>query len=182
MKLQQESSSCHLATQALQDSNDCWCASVTLAPVALRIVRDIVQTSKSRSPAHNKPADTTQAVAEFMHGLEHSFKPLVQHLREVVLGADPSIAEGIKWNAPSFRTTEYFATTNLRAKAGVGLILHLGAKVRDLPDGAVAIDDPGTLLKWLGKDRAMVEFAGKEELEEKREALVAVLRQWITYV
>ena len=138
--------------------------------------------SKPKPPAHNKPADTTQAVDDFMRGLEHPFKPGVETLRGLILGIDPSVAEGIKWNAPSFRTTEYFATTNLRAKFCVGLILHLGAKVRELPDGAVAIDDPCKLLKWLGKDRAMVEFASADELEEKRAALVAVLRQWITYV
>ena len=143
---------------------------------------DVMATAKSKLTIHDRPSDTTQAVDDFMLTLEHPSKPDIEALRKLILGADPSIAEGVKWNAPSFRTTEYFATTNIRAKAGVGLILHLGAKVRDLPDGAVAIDDPGTLLKWLGKDRAMVEFAGKEELEEKREALVAVLRQWITYV
>jgi hypothetical protein len=41
---------------------------------------------------------------------------------------------GTKWNAPSFRTTEFFATLNLRAKDGVDrvwLVLHLGAKVKD---------------------------------------------------
>lgn len=136
----------------------------------------------ARPSAHKKPSDTTQAVDDFMAGLEHPLKSEIETLRRLILGIDPSVAEGIKWNAPSFRTTEYFATTNLRAKVGVGLILHLGAKVRELPDGAVAIDDPGKLLKWLGKDRAMVEFASADELEEKRAALVAVLRQWIKYV
>lgn len=139
-------------------------------------------TAKSKLTIHDKPADNTQAVDDFMRALEHPSKPDVEALRKLILGADPSIAEGVKWNAPSFRTTEYFATTNIRAKAGVGLILHLGAKVRNLPDGAIAIDDPGTLLKWLGKDRAMVEFAGKEEIEENKESVVAVLRQWIKYV
>ena len=139
-------------------------------------------TSKPKPPAHDKPADTTQAVDEFMRGLEHPSKSAIEILRSLILDVDPSISEGIKWNAPSFRTTEYFATTNLRAKVGAGLILHLGAKVRELPDGAVAIDDPGKLLKWLGKDRAMVEFGGESELPEKKVALVAVLRQWIKYV
>ena len=139
-------------------------------------------TAKPKPPTHNKPADTTQAVDDFMRALEHHSKSVIEILRMAILGIDPSVAEGIKWNAPSFRTTEYFATTNLRAKVGVGLILHLGAKVRELPDGAVAIDDPGKLLKWLGKDRAMVEFGGESELLEKKAALVAVLRQWIKYV
>ncbi len=60
--------------------------------------------------------------------------------------------------------------------------LHFGAKARDLPDGAVAVDDPGKLLKWLGKDRAMVEFVDASELEGKKAVLVSVLRQWIKYV
>ena len=70
----------------------------------------------------------------------------------------------------------------MRSKTGIGLILHLGAKVRESVDGIVAIDDPGKLLKWLGKDRAMLEFANADELEGKKPALIAVLRQWIRLV
>jgi hypothetical protein len=92
------------------------------------------------------------------------------------------VQEGVKWNAPSFRTTEYFATTNLRAKAGIGVILHLGAKVRDLPPGGVQIADPAGLLKWLGKDRAMVEFADAQAFDEAKPAFQAVLRQWLRFI
>jgi hypothetical protein len=100
------------------------------------------------------PADTAQAVDRFMAALEHPHKPEIEALRQAICAVDPSIAEGVKWNAPSWRTTDYFATTHLRAKTGFGLILHLGAKARDMPDGRLAIADPGGLLKWLGKDRA----------------------------
>ena len=135
-----------------------------------------------RSSVHRKPAGSTQAVDAFMLQLEHPHKPAIELLRKLMLGVDASIHEGIKWNAPSFRTSEYFATTHLRSKQGVGLILHLGAKVREPADGAVAIDDPDKLLKWLGKDRAMLEFASADELEGKEPALIAVLRQWIRFV
>lgn len=70
--------------------------------------------------------------------------------------------------SPSFRTTEYLATMNLRARAGVGLILHLGAKVRELPAGGLSIDDPAKLLTWLGKDRAMAEFGSMSEIESRK--------------
>ena len=126
--------------------------------------------------------DTTLAVDEFMAKLKHPCKAEVQALREVILGAASSVAEGIKWNAPSYRTREYFATTNLRAKKGIGVILHLGAKVRDLPAGGVAIDDPGKLLKWLGKDRAMVEFADVADVRRRKAAFQAVVRRWIEFV
>lgn len=137
--------------------------------------------AKSKAEGHDARADSTDAVDEFMKTLEHPFKSEIEMLRRAILAVDPAVAEGIKWKSPSFRTSEYFATTNLRAKAGVGLILHLGAKIRDLP-GGIKIADPAGLLKWLGKDRAMVEFATPNELRQKASALQAVLRQWIEYV
>jgi hypothetical protein len=127
-------------------------------------------------------ADTTAAVDQFMASLDHPFKPEIQALRRAILAVDPSIAEGIKWNAPSWRTTDYFATTHLRSKAGLGLILHLGAKARELPDGRLQIADPASLLKWLAKDRAQAEFGSAADLSAKLPALQALLRQWITHV
>ena len=67
---------------------------------------------------HNTPADTSQAVDTFMAMLEHPAKDAIELLRSAILASDPSITEGIKWNAPSFKVQEYFATINLRAKAG----------------------------------------------------------------
>ncbi|WP_145069199.1 DUF1801 domain-containing protein [Engelhardtia mirabilis] len=131
---------------------------------------------------HDTPANTTAAVDAFMAQLEHPHSEAIELLRELILGVDDSIAEGIKWKSPSFRTTEYFATTNLRVKGGVGLILHLGAKVRDLPAGGIAIEDPEGLLDWLAKDRARVDFGGVDEVRERRGALEALLRQWIALV
>jgi hypothetical protein len=133
-------------------------------------------------PAHRTPADSTVAVDAFMASLDHPHKDAVAMLRRLILGVDPAVAEGIKWNAPSWRTTEYFATTNLRSKVGVGLILHLGARARALPKGGLVIDDPGGLLRWLAADRATVDFTGLAELERRSPELLHVLRQWIAHV
>ena len=133
-------------------------------------------------PVHSSPSDSTRAVDTFMAALVHPFKNEIEQVRALILGVDPTIAEGIKWNAPSFRTSEYFATTNLRAKSGVGVILHLGAKSRALPAGAVAISDPERLLQWLATDRAAVAFRDAEELRTRTIAFQSILRQWITYV
>ena len=129
-----------------------------------------------------KTADTTEAVDAFMTKLDHPHKRDIEALRNLVLAVDPAIREGVKWNAPSFRTTGYFATTNLRAKAGIGVILHLGAKARALPKGGLAVDDPEGLLKWLAPDRAMVELGAGKEFAGKAAAFQAVLRQWIRHV
>lgn len=137
---------------------------------------------KPTPTSHAGAADTTQAVDDFMSKLDHPFKPGIQEIRRAILGANPAIAEGIKWNAPSFRTTEYFATTNLREKAGIGVILHLGAKVRDVGPEGLPISDPEKLLKWLAKDRAMIVFRDMQDFAARRSAFERLVRDWIAHV
>lgn len=127
---------------------------------------------------HRKTTDTTDAVDAYMAALDHPCKAEVEALRRIITGVDARIAEGVKWNAPSWRLDEYFATTHLRAKQGIGVILHLGAKTR-APERKPAIDDPDGLLEWLGPDRARVAFADLVDLRRRQAAFEAVLRQWI---
>lgn len=118
------------------------------------------------------------AVSDLLDGLDHPRRKQIDAVRRAILGADKSISEGVKWNAPSFRTTEWFATVNLRSKGELQVILHLGAKVRakqKRPD----IADPKGLLKWLGDDRAMATLG---DGAADRKALAAIVREWIKYV
>ena len=62
-------------------------------------------------------------VEEFLAAPDHPRGEGILTLRRIILDADPAIGEGIKRNAPSFRTTEYFATFHLRAKRGAQLLL-----------------------------------------------------------
>jgi hypothetical protein len=125
-------------------------------------------------------ADTSAAVDAFMLTLKHPHKAAIAEFRRIIRDADPSILEGVKWNAPSFRTTGYFATTHLRDRKGVGLILHLGAKIR--ASARPEIKDSKKLLTWLAKDRAMVSFAGLEDVQAQEAALKGIVRQWIKFV
>jgi hypothetical protein len=123
-----------------------------------------------------------EEVAAFLDALDHPRKPEIQTLRRIILDADPGIAEGIKWNAPSFRTSEWFATFHLRAKGGVQVILHFGAKVRDRSGARAAIADPESILTWLGDDRASATFRDREDVRARESAFAAVLRAWIRHV
>jgi hypothetical protein len=134
--------------------------------------------TSSKKPAK---ADASADVEAFLAALDHPFNPEILAIRKIILAADRSITEGIKWNAPSFRTSEYFATFHLRAKQGVQLILHLGAKVRDTSVVGL-IGDPQSLLEWLGKDRATIKFRDLKDIDAKRAAFTNVIRQWIKHV
>ena len=131
---------------------------------------------------HTTAADTTEAVDALFKTLVHPFKAEVQTMREAILEADPGIKEGVKWNAPSFRTHEYFATVNLREKQGFAAILHLGAKVRGQDAPEIKVEDPSKLLKWLAADRALVRFNDKEDLAVKRSAFIRLIQSWIKHV
>lgn len=138
--------------------------------------------ASSVKPRKKPSAPAPESVEAFLAALDHPHKAEILALRQAILGADPSIGEGIKWNAPSFRTSEYFATFHLRAKPGVQIILHLGAKSRGDAAPPVVIDDPTSLLEWLGKDRASVKFRDAADVEAKRAAFVAILRRWIEHL
>lgn len=133
----------------------------------------------ARKPSRAIADDSVDAL---LATLVHPRKREILALREVILGAHASIEEGVKWNAPSFRTREWFATIHLRARDGVQVILHLGAKATAASTAGIEIDDPRKLLTWLGKDRATVVFKDLEELADKRAAFQSLLKQWITYV
>lgn len=121
-------------------------------------------------------------VDALMAGLEHPLKKDIEAVRRVILGAAPGVSEGVKWNAPSFRTEkDFFATINLRAKDQVQVVLHLGAKTR--PDlKAFKLTDPNGLLEWLGKDRAMASLGVGRTLTANKKALEAIVRAWVKYV
>lgn len=140
-------------------------------------------TSKAsgRKPTKGKAAEAG-SVETFLASLDHPHKREILALRKIILDADPRIAEGIKWNAPSFRTSEYFATFHLRARDGVQVILHQGAKRRDNSTTGIALADPDGLLEWLAKERASVRFRDLTDVETKRSAFARIIRQWIEHL
>lgn len=129
-----------------------------------------------------RSAPTPESVETFLALLDHPSKQEILALRQIILAADPTIAESIKWKAPSFYTSEHFATMNLRVKTGIGVILHFGAKKSDISTSGVAIPDPDSLLAWLAKDRATVTFRDLNDIAARRSAFTKLIRQWIKHV
>jgi len=135
---------------------------------------------KSAKSKFSPTAEVGQVDA-FMAGLKHPLKSDIEVVRTIICGAGPGIEEAIKWNAPSYRTKEFFATFNLRAVDRVQLIFHLGAKVRpDHPE--LKISDPANLIKWLASDRCLVTLGAGNDIRAKKAALQNLVREWIAYV
>jgi hypothetical protein len=133
-----------------------------------------------KKTATKKGPASKEDVGAFMASLEHPLKKDIETVRKLILGVSPAIGEGIKWNAPSFQRTDWFATTNLRSRDTVQLIFHTGAKAKNIPD--LEIPDPSGLIKWLAKDRCLVTLGAGKTLKTNAGALEAIVKAWIKYV
>src|SRR5688572_19708738 len=124
--------------------------------------------AKNKMAAAKKKPPADDEVASFLRNLDHPLKADIEAARKLVLGASPTIAEGIKWNSISFKRADWFATINLRSKDVIQLVFHTGAKVKDNPD--LKIPDPSGLLLWLAKDRALVTLGSGKTLKANAKA------------
>lgn len=127
-----------------------------------------------------RKSSSAPTVAQYIAGLPEPLRAEVEALRRVILSAADGIGEEVKWNAPSFHAGEHFATMRLRGKVPLQLILHLGARKSAIPRDA--IQDPSSLLKWLGPDRACVDFAQPGAVAAAAGAIQAIVRQWVLHV
>jgi hypothetical protein len=118
------------------------------------------------------------AVSKFLDTLGHRERRLIDAVRALIAAAGPAATEQVKWNAPSFALSEHFATLNLRAKRGIQLVLHLGAKPRADLDMRAVIKAPAGLLDWKGPDRAIVTIPDVAYLEDNGPALGRVVKAW----
>ncbi|MCC7063993.1 MAG: DUF1801 domain-containing protein [Planctomycetes bacterium] len=131
-------------------------------------------------PKQNPKVDP--AVSELLLALDHPLASDIEKVRQLILGADPSITEAVKWNAPSFKTTDFFATFNLRSRDRVQLVFHTGAKVKATAKTGIKLEDPAGLLDWRAKDRCLVTLGAGKELTKHRAAFLAIVREWIRWV
>ena len=135
--------------------------------------------AKTKAAAVRSDAQTDPDVVAFLKASDHPLKKDIEAVRAMILAVSPDIREGIKWKVPSFRVSDYFATFNVRATDRVQLIFHTGAKVKESATKGVKIADPAGLVEWLAKDRCMVTLGTGKEIQNRRAAFQALVREWI---
>jgi hypothetical protein len=68
-------------------------------------------------------------VDAWFRSYENPMKEVVLRVREIVLGADPRIAECIKWQAPTFTFEGNLASFFPKSRQHASLMFHLGARI-----------------------------------------------------
>lgn len=106
-----------------------------------------------------------ESVDAFMEQLDHPFKAEVQAVRAIIKGVDSRITEQIKWNAPSFRYTDYIATFTLHRQQHLLLTFHNPA-IASIQSEILEGDYP---------DRRLVYFSDMADVIAKKAALKQVV-------
>ncbi len=118
-------------------------------------------------------------VTRFLDDLHHPFRPEIEALRLVIVEANNSLNESIKWNGPNYSIGhEDRITMRIHPPKQVQLIFHRGAKVQEQPQTKLIKDDSG-LLTWKANDRAIATFNDIASIAATKEALVKIVQDWI---
>jgi len=115
--------------------------------------------------------NTNLEVDAWMAAYDNPQKPVVQAVRELILGADERIGECIKWKSPTFTYKGNIASFNPRSKKHASLMFHTGAKI---PGQHPALEGGGATARY-------IKFADLDDVAAKRPGLLAVLAAWCAY-
>jgi hypothetical protein len=110
---------------------------------------------------------TSTEVDAWFAAREHPMTEAMQRARQLILEADPRVAESIKWQTPTFAYRGNIVSFN-PAKKMVSLLFYRGAEI------------PGDFPRLAGDGRLarVMRFSDVGEVEEGAEELQAVIRAW----
>ena len=124
--------------------------------------------------------ESQNPVLIYLHGLDHPMKQEILKIREIIFQVNAKLTEQIKWNAPSFSMEgEDRITFNFPPKKDcIQLVLHRGAKKKDMPKDRLISDNSG-LLKWATDDRALIRFTSMDEILYHQTQFSEIIRKWL---
>ena len=129
-------------------------------------------TKKTEDSSSNDDVDI------FMEKLEHPHKNAINRLRNLIKGLNVKICEEIKWNAPSYKLEDHFATFKLHPPKNIQIVLHRGAKQKPL-DKPFVLDDRHKILKWAAADRCVITLNSSEQVADLELEVCELISQWI---
>jgi len=113
--------------------------------------------------------NTNPEVDQFLKDKNHPMMDEIQSVRKIILEADPNIKEAIKWKSPTFIYKGNIASFFMNAKKFVSLMFHKGALIQNTHG----------LLDGDGKEARVARFTDMDDITEKKEALVSIIKDWI---
>lgn len=111
-------------------------------------------------------------IDEYMAELQHPLLQEIEAIRTIIKKSDKRINERVKWNAPSYYTTEDMVTFNPRDTKRVHLVFHHKNCVKIKSD----------LLEGDYKDRRMMYFTSMADVKKKSKELTRIMKELIEMI
>jgi uncharacterized protein YdeI (YjbR/CyaY-like superfamily) len=108
-------------------------------------------------------------VDAYLEKKKHVLTPAIKKVRDIILATDDRVEECIKWSSPTFTYKGNIASFFMNARKNVSLMFHTGAKMKN---------EHG-LLSGDGKEGRVARFSSLEDIDAKKEALQALIKEWI---
>jgi hypothetical protein len=108
-------------------------------------------------------------VDKFLELRKHPLTEEIRRVREIILETDARVDEVIKWSSPTFTYKGNIASFLMNAKGFVSLMFHRGA----------LLAGKSRLLEGDGKDVRVVRFDSMRDIQAKKGALQALIKEWI---
>lgn len=126
----------------------------------------------------------TEQVTAHIQKLDAAIIPAIEAIRQIILSADPAIGEQIKWNSPSFYYTGEMKPFDPKGykRDIVVMNLHRGNILLVFPTGARVQDTTGLMEGNYTDGRKLVRLKDLEDVMNKKDALIKVLRDWLTLI
>ena len=136
----------------------------------------------SNKKSHSAKDSESEQVVAYLGAMKHPLKNVVEELRSIILGADSSIGEEIKWNAPAFFYSGMMAPFDPKLHKRHVVVFNVFKKdcVRLIfPSGARIGDTSGLLAGDFADGRRMASFSSIEEAHSKKAELQRVIKKWL---
>ncbi|HQX11111.1 MAG TPA: DUF1801 domain-containing protein [Thermoflexales bacterium] len=122
-------------------------------------------------------------VDAWMDALDHPLKPVAQALRTLILRADTTVGEHIKWNHPAFFYTGEMQPFNPKEYKRYLIIFNLHSKdggvLLVFPHGAGAADPTGLLSGDYADGRRLARFHTLAEVTAAKKPLANIIKSLI---
>lgn len=119
------------------------------------------------------------SVQEFLDAQAAEPRGTVDALRALIKEAEPALAEGIKWNSPSYALGGRDCITfSVRPGKPVLVVFHTGTEVQEKKKGAPVLQDSTGMLSWRSDIRATAEFVDSAAVKERAADVQWIVRAW----
>lgn len=126
-----------------------------------------------------------EQVTQFIQESKHPLADVMQALRVLILSTDTEIAEHIKWNSPAFYYNSEMADFDAKEYKRDLVVYNIRKEDSILlifPTGAVINDTAAILEGSYADGRRMITIKSMEDLNTKKEALQAIIKDWLSKI